>query len=171
MSHAVEIRAIDAASEDEVATVARGMRATLVEVLGPERGEAMYTLDWLQDRVRHHLDPDRCTGAVLVAVGAGGGLVGHTIVRVDEEEGSPVGLMSTTWVVPTERRQGLASRLLAAGEDWMRDRGMTVAVTWTHPGNAGLIALYRRRGYTLQEVDDDFVRLSRSLVPGSLPAV
>ena len=35
------------------------MRATLMEVLDPARGEAMYTIEWLVDRVRQHLDA-RC---------------------------------------------------------------------------------------------------------------
>lgn len=143
--------------------VAAGMRATLVEVLGAERGEAMYDLDWLRDRVRAHLDPARLDGAAFVARDGGGEVVGHTVVRVEREDGDRVGLFSTTWVVPPWRRRGVAELLLDRGEDWMRARGRDVAVTYTHPDNHALVTLFRRRGYVLTPVDDDFVRLRRGL--------
>lgn len=58
--------------ECEIEIIAERMRATLVEVLGEARGQAMYTMEWLRDRVCFHLDPARSTGAVLVAEEAGG---------------------------------------------------------------------------------------------------
>ncbi len=162
------IRPVDTSTDDEVVRVATRMRATLMEVLGAERGEAMYELDWLVDRVRFHLDPARCTGAVFVA-DADGEVVGHTIVRVEDEEaagvdgGTTVGLFSTTYVAPEGRRRGVADLLLGRGEAWMRDHGLDTAVTYTDPDNEPLIALYRERGYDLAPAGEDFVRLSHSL--------
>lgn len=164
----IVIRPVDTATDDEVVFVATRMRATLMEVLGAEQGAAMYELDWLVDRVRFHLDPERCTGAVFVA-DADGEVVGHTIVRVEEDPEDPdvdatsVGLFSTTYVAPAGRRRGVADLLLGRGEDWMRAQGQAVAITYTDPDNEPLIALYRERGYDLAAAGDDFVRLSRPL--------
>jgi hypothetical protein len=60
-------RPIDPDSDAEVDLVAARMRETLVEVLGRERGEVMYTMEWLRARVRRHMHPSR---AVFVAVDA-----------------------------------------------------------------------------------------------------
>jgi GNAT superfamily N-acetyltransferase len=157
------VRPVDAAEHELIRLVAERMHETLVEVLGPERGGAMYTPDWLVDRVRFHLDPTRCDGAVLVA-GMDGGIAGHTIVRREpDDDGTDIGLFSTMYVAPTARRHGIAQALLDQGERWMRDRDLPRAVTYTEPGNHRLVALFTRRGYTCTPVDDDFVRLARAL--------
>lgn len=115
------IRPIAPGSDEEIAWVASRMRATLVEVLGKDRGGTMYTHEWLCERVRFHLDSDRCDGAVFVADGEG--LRGHTIVRRETwEDGSTFGLFSTFWVEPESRRSGLGALLVATGEGWMRSR-------------------------------------------------
>ena len=77
------IRPIDPQSAREIELVASRMRATLMEVLDPARGEAMYTIEWLDDRVRQHLD-GRHVGAVFVAEDDGE-IVGHTIVRIEHD--------------------------------------------------------------------------------------
>ena len=140
------------------------MQQTLVEVLGQVRGGSMYDVAWLQDRVRFHLDPERCTGAIFVARGPGAELVGHTIVRIEQEPpGPPYGLFSTTQVVEEARRAGVASRLLDRGERWMSEHGLERAATHTAHDNAGLIALYAQRGYEIVLRADDMVQLSRAL--------
>lgn len=154
---------IDPGDEAEVALVAERMGDTLAEVLGEDRGRAMYSPEWLEDRVRFHLDPARCIGEVFVARSEDGRIDGHTIVRVEDEPTGPVGLFSTTYVAAEARAQGVANLLLDAGEAWMREQAMTLAATWTHPENAGLIGLYTARGYTSTPVSEDFVRLTRPL--------
>lgn len=150
--------------EDEIDVVALRMRLTLVEVLGEARGTAMYDLDWLRDRVRFHLDPARSTGAVYVAEDDGGAVVGHTIVRVDEDEdGRPIGLFSTTYVEPAARRGGVASALIAAGEAWFRGKGMQTAWTYTSAGNDRLIRLYRKHGYEVVDRRGDMIRIRKEI--------
>ncbi len=157
------IRPIASGSDEEIAWVAWRMRATLVEVLGEERGGSMYALDWLRERVRFHLDPAQCDGGVFVAVVAEG-LAGHTIVRRETwEDGSTFGLFSTFWVEPEHRRSGLASRLVASGERWMRERGLSIFRTWTDPGNASLIALMMHLGYRIETERGEFVVLRRGV--------
>ena len=163
---AVRIRAIDLGCAAEMAAVVRGMAATLDEVVGVDRGVARYDADWLEDRVRQHLD-GRLDGAVFVAVdgdppGAEGpAVVGHTIVRADRYDGAPIGLFSTTWVVPIARRRGVASRLLDAGEAWLTGRGLSALHTCTAITNHGLRALFDHRGYRVIVEVDDMVRLAR----------
>jgi GNAT superfamily N-acetyltransferase len=162
--HQPSTRPLDPDSAAEVDLVAHRMRETLIEVVGTERGQSLATLDWLRARVRWHLDPAACTGAVLLAEDRDGRVVGHTIVRVDaENEDQPVGLFSTTWVAPEVRRRGVADRLLDAGEAWMRGAGMTRGCTWTAHDNHRLIALYNKRGYAIVETTDEMVRLARAL--------
>ncbi|CAN0477795.1 unnamed protein product, partial [Phaeothamnion confervicola] len=95
---------------DEIDIVAGRMRETLLEVLG----YCEYSLDWLRERVKFHLQ----VGAVFVV--EADRILGHTIVR--EEDGK--GLFSTTYVLPESRRLGVADALLDRGEEWMRSRGM-----------------------------------------------
>ena len=165
----IVIRALRGSDDGDIAIVARRMRETLVEVLGAARGEAMYDLVWLEQRVRWHLDPAAVTAAVFVADDASGDVLGHTIVRVEAEADGDVGLFSTTYVDPANRNRAVAARLLEVGESWMRTQGMTLASTYTDPQNAKLINLFQKRGYRLDPVNDEFVRLSRELEPTRTP--
>lgn len=160
------IREIDPGSAGEIALVAERMRATLVEVLGEERAVAMYSIDWLVDRVRHHLDPARSTGAVFVAC-AEREIVGHSIVRVENDGGgASYGLFSTTYVAPEHRRSGVATALLERGEQWMRERALPLAATATSQANAKLIGLYEKHGYTIVLRAGEMLRLEKRLEDG-----
>ncbi len=158
---AVRIRALASSADAEIALVAARMRDTLIEVLGEERGGAMYSMEWLDDRVRHHLDPARCEGAVFLAE-IGDEIVGHTIVRVEtDEDGSTFGLFSTTYVLPAHRRASVASQLLDAGERWMVERDLAHAATYTSDTNTKLIRLYETRGYAIVLRTSEMVVLRR----------
>ena len=157
----VRIRELDPANGDELELVATRMRKTLEEVLGPEAGRALYTMDWLRERVRFHLDPARSTAAVFVAEDAHAGIVGHSIVRLERDDaGCSMGLFSTTYVAPESRRSGIAKELLLRGEAWMRGHGVTTAVTDTSDSNTKLIRLYEGQGYAIVARESGMVRLS-----------
>ncbi|MEZ4223635.1 MAG: GNAT family N-acetyltransferase [Polyangiaceae bacterium] len=143
------VRPLNRAADHEIELVARRMRETLVDVLGRERGESMYSLEWLRDRVRWHLDAEACKGDVLLAEHAGN-IVGHTIVRVDlDDSARQIGLFSTFWVEPTSRRRGIAEALLRSGEAWLAEQGMTTVCTNTAESNTRLLSLLEKHGYTL----------------------
>ena len=168
-SQTFSIRAIDPGVPAELDFVGDRMRRTLVEVDG-ERGGALYTPEWLRERAAFHLDASRCTGAVFVAVDAGGALVGHTIVRVETHpDGRRFGLFATTWVEPQLRRAGVADALLARGEAWMLAHALSEAATWTSATNEKLIRLYAKHGYAQSDSGPEeltgapMVRLSRRL--------
>ena len=94
----IHIRPIDPCDDQEIDLVAERMRATLAEVIG-EEGYHMYTLEWLRNRVRWHLQRDQCVGRVLLAIDAEGSIMGHIIARVEEASTmTPVGLFSTIYV-------------------------------------------------------------------------
>lgn len=161
------IRAIDPTSAAEVELVASRMRETLMEVLGRERAGEMYTHEWLVQRVRWHLDPAVTTGQVFLAEAGPGAITGHTIVRIEDDgEGRAIGLFSTIFVAPEARQQGVAIALIARGEAWMIEHGMTTAVTYTDEGNAKLHALFIGQGYAMSGMPDHFVKLSKPLAPG-----
>lgn len=165
---AFTIRSLQADDDAALRVVAERMRATLVEVLGEERGGSMYTMEWLLDRARAHLDPTRLHGAVLVAEDDRGELVGHTILRVEaDEDGGRLGLISTTYVHPARRRAGLAEALLRAGESWLLTSGAERLATYTSDTNFPLIRLYEKHGYqvTLRAPESRMLRLSREARP------
>lgn len=157
------LRALDASAAEDIALVASRMQSTLIEVLGRARGESMYSMDWLIDRVNFHLDPARSTGAVFVAEAACGDVLGHTIVRVEREDARTFGLFSTTFVVPEARSCGVARLLVDEGERWMSAARLPEAVTYTSSTNTKLIRLFERRGYVLAPANHEMVQLSRSL--------
>lgn len=132
------------------------MRATLVEIEGETTGTALYSMEWLRDRVRWHLDPDQATAAVLLAETPGGHVVGHTIVRRETEvNGAAFGLVSTTFVEPGARRQGSGEKLLLAGEHWFRQASLPSCCTWTSAANAKLIRLYEKHGYGIVDTQPE----------------
>jgi GNAT superfamily N-acetyltransferase len=175
-----EIQLLRPNDEAEIEWVARHMRQTLVEVLGAERGEALYSLEWLRQRVLWHLDPALCTGRVFLLQTQAGEWAGHSIVRIErvgrgtewgeerstergKEQGAEFGLFSTTYVEPQFRRLGGASLLLQHGESWMLEQGMRSAATDTAEDNLGLIRTFEKHGYVITFGEKEMVRLSKSL--------
>lgn len=144
----IRIRPIDPNSEDEIDRAAQWMRATLIEVEGEETGITLYSLDWLRQRVRWHLDPACSLAAVLLAEETDGSIVGHSIVRRETDEtGGRFGLISTTYVVPSARRRRIGERLLWRGEEWFQSQSLQRSATWTSANNTKLINLYEKNGY------------------------
>jgi ribosomal protein S18 acetylase RimI-like enzyme len=169
----MRIRAARASSDREIDLIASRMRLTLIEVLGEEAGTAMYSMDWLRDRVRFHLDPQRSTAAVLLAESDASEILGQSIVRIEparqqgaEPRADEYGLMSTIYVVPEARRMGVAERLVEQVEAWIRERGLDRAATNTGKHNQKLICLFEKRGYEVTLRTEDMVQLSRKISTG-----
>lgn len=159
----MNIREIDANSVAEIELVAGRMRDTLVEVLGAAVGREMYSLEWLVARVRWHLDPLDCNGAVFLAV-ADQEIIGHTIVRLEpDDDGTHFGLFSTFYVAPASRNQAIAKELVKHGENWMRGKGMQVSRTYTAENNIKLHNLMFQNGYEIILRKNDMVVLSKFL--------
>lgn len=160
----VSISTVTADQRQLIGWIARGMRATLDEVLGPVRSSELYTEAELVDRVDWHLDtqndPSRRSG-VLVA--ARDRKLGYALIRVDEVDGENVGLFGTVFVVPEARRSGVAGNLVEAGEAWMIGAGMAVAVTFTDPSNEPLLECFRRLGYTCRTISGEWAEARRML--------
>jgi len=164
------VRPIDPNSPAEVDLVASRMRQTLVEVLGEEVGGPMYTMEWLIQRVRWHLDPEQCVGQVFVSENGDGQITGHTIVRIEhDDDGQPFGLFSTFYVEPGSRRRGVAASFVDRGEAWMRGHSLTVARTYTAATNARLTGFLARLGYEKTATSGDMIILSKTLVTSDAP--
>ena len=164
------LRDLDPARAADFEWVALGMHLTLVEVEG-EKGRETYSLAWARARLREMLDRPPPFGAqvfLAVAADAPGFIVGHTILRLNTmPDGRVYGLVSTTYVDPAHRRGGLADRLLARGEAWIRAQGMAEAAAWTSARNVRLIRLYEKHGYAVNESAPNdgtpMVRLAKAL--------
>lgn len=163
MSTPTSIRPIQTNKIEELELVAQRMRLTLIEVLGKEQGEAMYSLEWLLERACWHLNSEECVGQIYLSETVTGAITGHTIVRVEESEMDRFGLFSTTYVDPDHRRGDIASALIRRGEEWMKAQGLQKAVTYTDKKNIKLIGLFEKFGYALSPQSNDMVSLEKEL--------
>jgi GNAT superfamily N-acetyltransferase len=102
------IRPINPDSSTEIELVAARMRQTLIEVISEEVGSSMYTMEWLIQRAKFHLDPAQCDGQIFVAELPSGEIVGHTIVRVEKESGEE---SAENGEVRADNRQRIADNL------------------------------------------------------------
>ena len=144
------IREIDPDSAVEIRLVAARMRQTLIEVLGEERAIALYSMDWLVERVRWHLDATGPAAKIYLTEGEQGEITGHAISRVEQDEnGQPYGYFSTVFVDPSSRKQGIASLLIQRVESWLESRGMPKIVYNTGAHNAAVIRLFERHGFRI----------------------
>jgi len=142
------IREIATQSHDEVSLVAERMQATLIEIEGAHNAARLHSPQWIRDRLLWHIDNPEVLGKAMVAVLGTGEIIGHTLLRRETDPtGRDYGLFSTTYVVPRYRRQGIASRLLLAGEEWFRHFGLNRFSTWTSATNTKLIHLYEKHNY------------------------
>ena len=157
----LHIRGVTLEDAEDIEWIALHMRQTLIEVLGEERGRQMYTLEWLTNRVRSHLDAEQLIGNVFLAE-VDRTRVGHSIVRVEGTD-PPIGLFSTTYVLPVARKSNVATRLIERGEQWMIGQDLKEAVTYTDGNNSKLQSLYLKHGYEMTSMPGDFVKLSKPL--------
>lgn len=157
----MKIREIDPQSEVEVNLVAERMRQTLVEVLGKEKGESMYSMDWLIERVRWHLDQKNTDGRVFLSEDRAGRIVGQAIARIDH--GSSFGYFSTIFVEPAFRRNGVAVNLIKHVEDWFSKNGMPKIIYNTASNHVALISLFKSHGYEITDRESEMVQLAKIL--------
>ncbi len=178
-----KVRPINPDSQAEIELVASRMRQTLVEVISEEVGSSMYSMEWLIERVKFHLDPSKCDGQIFVAELSTGEIVGHTIVRVEKESGEAIGesgeeqtnnqqpttdnatfgLFSTFYVLPEHRGIGIASEFIETGESWMLSKNLAKARTYTAEDNEKLHRLMLRHGYETELRKNEMVSLVKSL--------
>ena len=158
------IREIDATSADEVVLVAARMRQTLVELLGEQRGTELYSMDWLVQRVRWHVDPEQTVAKVFLVERPDGWITAHAITRIEhDEQGKPYGYFSTVFVEPGSRREGVASALVRHVESWLRSVGMLTVSYNTAADHENVIRLFERHGYRITHRTAEMVQLSKSL--------
>ncbi|NQU47102.1 MAG: GNAT family N-acetyltransferase [Planctomycetes bacterium] len=163
-----KIRPIDRSSQAEIRWVVQRMRQTLVEVLGKEKGNALYSLEWLILRVEWHLDSQQAVAEVFLAEDGHGAIVGHTIVRKDlDKHQQEMGLFSTTFVDPVFRKMGVAAQLLEEGEKWIISQGLLSSETYTAEENQKLINLFQQHGYTQVEGENQMVILRKNFCTSS----
>lgn len=158
------IREIDPSSADEISLVASRMRQTLVEVLGEEKGTALYTMEWLLDRVRWHLDSKQTTAKIFLAEAGKGRVSAHAIARLERDAGGhSYGYFSTIFVAPEVRNQGVASSLIFHVESWLKSMRMPKIVYNTAENHFKLIRLFERHGFQITHRENEMVQLTKRL--------
>ena len=157
----MKIREIDPKSDSEIDLVAQRMRQTLVEVLGEEKGGSMYSMDWLIERVRWHLDSKNTNGRVFLLENDEDAVVGHAIARIDF--GCSFGYFSTIFIQPSSRRNGFAKDLIKHVEDWFSREAMPKVVYNTADNHVAIIGLFRSQGYSITHAESEMVQLTKAL--------
>jgi len=71
---------------------------------------------------------------------------------------SPVGFIEGWYVAPDARKQGIGRALVAAGENWARDRGCIEMASDTQADNTISIEAHQRIGYQITERLVSFLR-------------
>jgi len=90
--------------------------------------------------------------------------VSLAFVTVDPERA--IGYNSMTATLRTHRRRGLALLAKVAAVRWAREAGLERLVTENDAGNAGMLAINDRLGYTQLYIEEYFVRLERERPSG-----
>ena len=115
------VREIDTDSTAEITLVASRMWETLIEVLGKQSGTALYSMDWLLDRVKWHLDSEQTTAKIFLAESPRLEIIDHAIVRIEKDDmENSYGYFSTIFIEPASRNRGIANTLLLHVEDWLK---------------------------------------------------
>ncbi|MBY0316952.1 MAG: GNAT family N-acetyltransferase [Bdellovibrionales bacterium] len=157
----VLIREINSSSNDEISWVAERMRATLIDVLGRNIGEGLYSMDWLNERVRWHIDSKKTTGKVFISENPEQEKTGQAIARLEHRDGERYGYFATLYVEPNFRRQGIAAQLMLQVERWFKKLKMSKIVYNTAKSNDRLISLFKRQGYRITLEHKDMIQLTK----------
>jgi GNAT superfamily N-acetyltransferase len=100
-------------------------------------------------------------GCFLIAEDTNGGALGWAAVHQDDNnvyvvaEERTYGHIAELYVTEDARGQGVGRALIAACEDWARQRGLKVMMLGVLPGNTHADRIYKRMGYA------DYVVLKR----------
>ncbi len=157
------IRTINPKSSKEISLVASRMQKTLIDVLGKAKGESLYSMDWLVERVNWHLAPER-VAQVLLAETQQQEIVGQAIVRLEENsEGHAYGYFSTIYVAPEYRNQGVAKKLIQEITSWSLNQGFPYIIYNTARDNDRLIGLFQKFGFLISLTESDMVQLKKTL--------
>src|ERR1043166_7206966 len=112
----------------------------LAPMEGSERGYAAFLAGLLDS-------PDDC---VFVAED-GGRIAGYVFAALEpmswKELRGPAGFIHDVAVVEEARNSGVATQLIGAALEWLRDRGAPRAVLWSAAANAGAQRLFHRLGF------------------------
>lgn len=156
------IRELNPHANEEIEWVARGMRQTLIEVLGKKKGTELYTMNWLVDRVKWHLNPKTTTAKIYLAENDSG-LLGHAIARLEYDKSSTVyGYFSTLFVSPEARRKGLAHAFIDHVEKWLCSQKVARIVYNTAEDHSVLIRLLESHGFKIALHEKEMVQLIKT---------
>jgi ribosomal protein S18 acetylase RimI-like enzyme len=112
----------------------------LAPMEGSERGYASFLAGLLDS-------PDDC---VFVAEDDGR-IAGYVFAALEplswKELRGPAGFIHDVAVAEEARNAGVATQLIGAALEWLRDRGAPRAVLWSAAANAGAQRLFRRLGF------------------------
>lgn len=158
----IKIREINPNSKEEIELVATRMRSTLIDVLGEEKGSSMYSMDWLRDRVKWHLNLGS-QAKVLLVENIAAEITAHAIVREENNPKGKFGYFSTIYVAPESRDKGIAKTLINAVEIWCRQKNLPYMVYNTAENNHRLIELFKKFSFEIVARESDMVQLKKIL--------
>jgi ribosomal protein S18 acetylase RimI-like enzyme len=86
---------------------------------------------------------------IMVAVDANV-IVGQALYSIKQDtDGRTYGFCFSRYVIPEQRRRGIASQLLREAIDWFRSSGAEYIIAQTHVSNTPLQQLFTNFGFTI----------------------
>ncbi|MFW9820361.1 MAG: GNAT family N-acetyltransferase [Candidatus Thorarchaeota archaeon] len=82
---------------------------------------------------------------IYLAQGLGGNIVGFHVCRIQDD----IVWSEALYVVPEERRKGVASALYEKAEIIAEKKGSNTVYNWVHPNNFRSIPFLKKRGYNV----------------------
>ena len=151
------IREISKESPEELASVAKGCMAAVLETIPEFEGneekakESLpnFTFEQMRDMIYADLhDPDK---RIIVAT-VENILAGQALYSVKTDpEGKFYGFCFSRYVLPEYRLNGIASKLLEDALDWFEYKKAEYVIAQTHVANIPLQNLFQRFGFVISE--------------------
>jgi aminoglycoside 6'-N-acetyltransferase I len=92
---------------------------------------------------------------VFIAIGTGGDELGFAEVSTrpyaEGCETSPVAYLEGIFVIPSQRKMGIARHLIAAAEAWARDQGLSEMGSDTEVENADSIQMHKALAFAEED--------------------
>ena len=79
----------------------------------------------------------------------GGGIIGFTVVEIDNDGGEPFGVICDLYVLPENRIKGLGSLLLNEGLSWLRSNGIKDFYLESGNSNVDAHIFFEKRGFSV----------------------
>jgi GNAT superfamily N-acetyltransferase len=129
-------------SKEHIESMIRLLALNRVDLAELKKRKKSLNLEAAKEELEYYLDNKF---PIYIALNEHEEMIGFTVCRVDEE----VVWNELLYVVPEERRKGIASALFLRAEKFALDLGGQTMYNWVHPNNHRSIPFLKKHGYNV----------------------